>query len=203
MEVEARVSSFNDILYKGQSGGVVVRIAPGIVVKATRRNLSEEVLATRFAKTNTNIPVPRIYDVEPTSQQSFSMSECLGVTLESSLATLTAKEQEYVATQLKDIVDQMKKLPLPLGMSDLHLGSATGGPYSNLLFLSDVAPPTKAWTSMRDFNQYWFDILTDQGPEAIPYASMVIKGLPSDCSSVFSHVGIVTGPGNPRGYGYG
>jgi len=182
----ARSTNSADLLYKGEDGGVIVRVSPGIVVKSVPRDVTEEAIATRFVKANTTIPVPQIIDINDITSRAISMTECQGVTLGSCIADMTMIDLEYIATQLHDFVVQMQSLPLPKTSSDGHLGSITGGPYNNMLF-PEFAPVSCPWTSIKDFYSYWYDILTLSGPDSRPYATEVIQGLPSDSPSVFTH----------------
>ncbi len=125
----------------------VVSPSPGIIIKF-RGELSEEVLAQRFAYEKLGAIVPRVLyhplllkkDAPvPLVKKGcwyIAMERCPGVALRGVVDTRSPAELDHIAEQLKAFLARMEIITSPTNT----MGSVTGGPYRNSFWPEALAP---------------------------------------------------------------
>ena len=190
----------NDIISRPMGGSVVARLGNGVLIKYGGWDLAEEVLCTRFARDKTSLPVPRILhhpgslyrrenwaDTSPgayffriPSVWYFCVEEVRGVSLDTVVDTMSTKQHEDVAEQLKSILSAMQVL------KPKTLGSVTGGSYRNMMCVPPLLQPKQAFSTMAEFRDYIHFLMTQCGRPQQEIDEL-LACIPLNCGFRFAH----------------
>ena len=186
------------IVYKQEFGThTIVQIAPKVIIKYGGV-FSEEIICTRFARSKTSVPVPRIIHHPPfpaprinhhppftplssTGAWYICMEKVPGVSLDKIIDTLTAEQLSHIASQLKSNLAQLRSVKSP---KPKMLGSVSGRPYRNEFFPSHVAPK-HAFSSVGEFLDHYRQMLMLYCTEQ--YTESLLSRLPRNAAIQFTH----------------
>ncbi|KAF8196047.1 hypothetical protein BJ912DRAFT_956039 [Pholiota molesta] len=132
----------------------------GHFVKISGPRLSggfEEARIMDFIRISTKIPVPRVRMVFERDGLSYTVVDYIdGKELHLSYSDYSLAEVEDIARQLKDIIHQLRAIPL---VPPSTLGTWERKPFQNIWFsplLWDIhVTPSSVFQSVADFNLYW------------------------------------------------
>lgn len=167
-----------NIVYRGPASRVV-RTAPGVLIKYSGHELSEEVRCAEFALRHTSIPIPRVIHYPQHARVWYiCMEEAPGISLDKTINSMSTLQLDEIASQLKDVLTQLQSV------NSKSLGSVTGGPYRNQFFPEQVAP-THAFSNVGEFLDAYRDILMLFCTEV--FTEALLSRFPRSSSIAFSH----------------
>ena len=133
------IGSAEDV-YNKTGGCKVVGIGPHFVVKYRRQTNPIEGRTMLFLAQSTKIPVPRVYALFQNSAKNTTyivMERIKGRSLDLEWPRMDAAIKDAVATQLRNVFREMRKLPSPGGYCSVDNGGLTDG----LFWTSDPSKP--------------------------------------------------------------
>ncbi|KAF8910403.1 kinase-like domain-containing protein [Gymnopilus junonius] len=168
---------------------------PGAVLKlGVQWELDEEVLCTHYTLDHLTIPCPRILRPRQSlsSHVPWEMNECnlypayyimeetRGVSLDKVVDNLSMEEKHSIASQLREILNQMSTLKTS------KLGSVSGGPYRTLFAVPEWLHPTQPFSSTFEFRDFYHNLLR-KCTMPFDHVDKIMAALPTDSEIRFTH----------------
>lgn len=135
----AQIKAATEVLSQPDVSAKVVRIDGRFAVKFRTSVSLSEAEAMRFISSKSQVPIPKVLSAlsEPETGIKFIVMEFVpGTTLQDAWDTLTAKEKSEIATQVKNSIDELRKIEPPD-----YLGGISHRPFTDGIFwVSDHNP---------------------------------------------------------------
>jgi aminoglycoside phosphotransferase (APT) family kinase protein len=128
----AQIKAATEILSQPDAHARVVKINDQIAVKFGTRVSLLEAETMKFIAANSRVPVPRVFAAfsEIETKMNFIVMEFVpGRTLEALLPTLSAEEKVEINIQVKNAIDELRKLQAPN-----YIGGVNRQPLNNAIF---------------------------------------------------------------------
>ncbi|USP78884.1 kinase-like protein [Curvularia clavata] len=155
-----------------------------IIVKYGVDIAASEAYCLRALQLLPEVPVPKVYGWCEEGGEVFIYMELIqGVTLESQWEVLSPEARKEVCTQLRTIVEALRKVQQD--PNDQFLGRIDRKPLLDTVLTGGKKPPAGPFNTVKEFHD-WLSavVLKDKAPEA---TDPIREHLPDDSKVVFTH----------------
>ncbi|RFU25522.1 hypothetical protein B7463_g10806, partial [Scytalidium lignicola] len=110
------IQASTEVLSNHDAAAKVVRVKDRFAVKFGGGVEMQETENMRFVSANTNVPIPKLFSAfidQETNLKCIIMEYVPGVTLQTLWPTLTAEEKAEITQKIRNIIQELRKLPAP------------------------------------------------------------------------------------------